>query len=279
MKKKNGFIAVSVIYSFFLVFLMIMLSVTVNNAQNRTLLSAIKEDIKLSLNQDEEFIVNTLPNRDKTDLYQIGDEVNFVGESWLVVNNKADSVVLVLKRALNQREVLESLNVEASDAYYFNNECTEARCKTRMCATSYSSNFCFYESAANYYYYEWDESIAKKVVDNWFINNDNLQKACRLQYDIAADKRICTKNTLINMTFTDGLQEYEGYIRIPTSEEANQGMTTWVGNNGGYYAPEAWTLTNANQTLGQSYGYDISGNIQEHTQTMTIRPVIEVRKN
>ncbi len=50
MKKKNGFIAVSLIYSFFLVFLMIMLANSVKNAQMRQLLKVFKEDIKTELN-------------------------------------------------------------------------------------------------------------------------------------------------------------------------------------------------------------------------------------
>ena len=50
MKKKNGLIAVSLIYSFFLVFLMIMLSSSVKNAETRQMLQSIKEDIKKTLN-------------------------------------------------------------------------------------------------------------------------------------------------------------------------------------------------------------------------------------
>lgn len=281
MAKKNGFIAVSLIYSFFLVFLMIMLSSSMKNAEIRLMLQTIKDDIKMNLNGEAEFVVTTIPekNPENGNDYEIGDEINFVGESWLVVENKADSVVIVLKRALNMEEVTTSLEVDAYNNDYFAGACDDTSCKVRMCMNTYYSNFCFYESATNYEYYNWENSIAKKVVDTWFENNVNLQKACRLQYDPIVGKRICTKDTIINMTFQDGIQENEGYIRLATFEEASAGTLNWVPNNGGYLAPEAWSVTSQSNESGISKIYDITGTTKQNADVMTIRPVIEVRKN
>jgi len=281
MKKKNGFIAVSLIYSFFLVFLMIMLSASVKNAQTRLLLGTMKEDIKASLNQEEEFIVTTIPSKNpqtNTD-YKVGDEVNFVGELWLVVQNNASTVVLTLKRSLNKEEITTALEVENTDSNYFAGNCTDANCRVRICMTSYYDNLCYYQSTSNYLYYTWENSVAKKVVENWFENNVNLQKACRLKYDETLKKRVCSKDTLINMTFSDGIKNNRGYIRIPTNSEATAGRSTWVNNNGGYLATESWTLTKQNLTGGRSYLYDIKGNAKQNDHVMTIRPVIEVRKS
>ncbi|MCI8575682.1 MAG: hypothetical protein HFI09_04350 [Bacilli bacterium] len=280
MMKKNGFIAVSLIYSFFLVFLMIMLSSSVKNAETRQMLKSLKEDIKTNLDGEDEFIITTLPKKNPiTSLdYKEGDEVNFVGESWLVLYNNPNSVGLVLKRALNKEEVTTSLEINANDNDFFNGQCNDASCKVRMCLTNYHSNFCFFQSTSNYEYYSWERSVGKKIVDNWFENNVNLQKACRLQYDQATSIKKCSKDNLIKMTFNDGIKMNEGYIRLATKDEASLGHVSWVPNNGGYLAPEAWTLSLHNHTSGKSFIYDIKGNVRDTTETFTIRPVIEVKK-
>lgn len=46
MKKKNGFIAISIIFSFFIVFLLILTINLTSYAQNRILMNQIKKDIK-----------------------------------------------------------------------------------------------------------------------------------------------------------------------------------------------------------------------------------------
>ncbi len=281
MKKQNGFIAVSLIYSFFLVFLMIMLSSSVKNAQTRLLLLTIKNEIKKDLNEQEEFIVTTIPlkNPYTNQDYKIGEEINFVGDSWLVVENKANTIVLVLKRALNREEITEALDIESTDQDYFASSCNDSNCRIHMCLTSYYDETCYFQSTANYLYYSWDKSVVKQVVDYWFQNNMNLQKVCRLQLDPVTKKRVCSKNTIITMNFSDGIKNHSGYIRVPTQTEANNGRSTWVVNDGGYDAANAWTLTYQNLTGGKSFLYDTLGNIRQNENVMTIRPVIEVRKS
>ncbi len=51
MKKKNGFIATSLIYSFFLVFLMILVGVMANYSNDRIQLNRLKQDTKEQLNK------------------------------------------------------------------------------------------------------------------------------------------------------------------------------------------------------------------------------------
>lgn len=50
MKKKNGFIATSLIYSFFLVFITLFLTIIADYLQNKVLLNTIENDIKEDLN-------------------------------------------------------------------------------------------------------------------------------------------------------------------------------------------------------------------------------------
>lgn len=50
MKRKNGFIATSLIYSFFLVFITLFLTIIADYLQNKVLLNTIENDIKEDLN-------------------------------------------------------------------------------------------------------------------------------------------------------------------------------------------------------------------------------------
>ena len=50
MKKKNGFIATSLIYSFFLVFITLFLTIIADYLQNKVLLNTIESDIKENIN-------------------------------------------------------------------------------------------------------------------------------------------------------------------------------------------------------------------------------------
>lgn len=50
MKKKNGFIATSLIYSFFLVFITLFLTIIADYLQNKVLLNTIESDIKQEIN-------------------------------------------------------------------------------------------------------------------------------------------------------------------------------------------------------------------------------------
>lgn len=51
MKKKNGFIATSLIYSFFLVFITLFLTIIADYLQNKVLLNTIESDIKEEINR------------------------------------------------------------------------------------------------------------------------------------------------------------------------------------------------------------------------------------
>lgn len=281
MQKKNGFIAISLIYSFFLVFLMIMLSSSIKNAETRLMLQAIKDDIKANLNNESEFIITTLPEKNPitNEDYKNGDEINFVGESWLIIENRENTVVLILKRALNKEEITSSLEIESNNTDYFNNSCNESSCKIRMCMPTYYSNLCFYQSPTNYEYYKWENSVAKKVLESWFESNTNLQKACRLQFDSSLGKRVCSKDTITLMTFQDNLVENQDYIRLATEQEALLGSSTWVPNNGGYLSTESWSLTHHSYSNGKSYIYTNKREIIESLEVRTLRPVIEVKKS
>lgn len=66
MKKKNGFIATSLIYSFFLVFITLFLTIIADYLQNKVLLNTIESDIKEEINKTK-YIGDFL----------VGDELTF----------------------------------------------------------------------------------------------------------------------------------------------------------------------------------------------------------
>lgn len=53
MKRKNGFIATSLIYSFFLVFITLFLTIIADYLQNKVLLNTIENDIKEDINNSK----------------------------------------------------------------------------------------------------------------------------------------------------------------------------------------------------------------------------------
>ena len=61
--KKNGFMVTSLIYSFFLVFLLLMATLLAKDASNRILLKAIKDDIRSGLEQDDGFVVDKVESK------------------------------------------------------------------------------------------------------------------------------------------------------------------------------------------------------------------------
>lgn len=54
--KKNGFMSISIIYTFFLVFISLMLFIVTNMAVNRNMLVKMKEQIKYDINTKDPYI-------------------------------------------------------------------------------------------------------------------------------------------------------------------------------------------------------------------------------
>lgn len=267
MKKKNGFIAISLIYSFFLIFLMVMLASATKNTQTRQLLRTFKNDLQSQLNQ-EEFVKTTIERK----TYRVDEEINFVNDTWQVIQNKTDTVVLILKRSLNKEEITKALEVTENNTTYFQNSCNNTSCNVKMCMNRYDHFNCYYESSSSYTYYSWETSIAKTIVERWFEQNLNLQKACRLQYNEQKKEQLCSKDTLIRMRFSDGIKDNLGYIRLATKGEAS-GNYSWITTN-----PNSWTLTSQSRSSGISNVYSLNSTKSTHNNVQSIRPVIEVKK-
>lgn len=99
MKNKNGFIATGLIYSFFLIFLTLFLTVITNHIKNKVSLSYVEEEIKDSLNSHKTV-------RD----FELGDLISFVNDCNLVGNdtfeNNIDNSYVVANIVTNESNEL-----------------------------------------------------------------------------------------------------------------------------------------------------------------------------
>lgn len=245
MKLNNkGFIAISLIYSFFLVFLITLLAVISDYAHNRVLLNDVKQETQEYLNGLAAFNPVYLKNKQYAPL----EEVTFGADIWQVVKDDGENVTLVLKRTLTKEEIATSLsNVGIRNAS--NEE------KTRMCLNTYNPAVCNYQDSVVFNYYSWNISIVKRIVDDWLFHDANLQKAISV-------------GSMQNMTYSDGTRNYTNYIRIPLSSEFDIIEDT-----------DTWYLTLASRENGIStieYGPNL---VTTHNNFRTIRPVITVKKS
>lgn len=278
MKKKNGFIAISLIYSFFLFFLMVMLASSVKTIQARQLLNIFKDDLKTELNQDA-FVKLTIPQK----VYSVSEEVDFIGEDWQVVQDKNDSVVLILKRSLRKKEILSVLDIDETNTDYFSNSCNNDVCKIRMCMNQFSNQYCYYKNNSNALNYSWETSIGKVVLERWFSKNENFQKICDFKYQESLGQYECQKDTLIKMSFTDQRRNYTGYIRLINYLDEVHSNTSIKNQKDSWYnnTKDSWSLTayTTSASAKKSKIYGINGSTYQNENVLALHPVIEVRKS
>lgn len=279
MKNKKGFIAISLIYSFFLVFLMVMISILAKYVNNRILVNALKNDIKSDMKKEGSFLTITLTNK----TYGVGETVNYAGEYWQVIQDDGDSVRLVLNRALKRSEIVDALGTTIAGDQNYVSSCTENACAVRLCRNavtqplsngSYldqSNTFCFYHSAdtieEKYIAPLWAsnasdtskrQSIISYVTNSWFNSHMGLQKAL-------------LNGKLKLMTANDGTYSQDLYIRIPTSDEANN-SNTWK-NPMNFQVFDYY-----NATYTRVY-YNSTLNVVRTNYSSYIRPVIDAYKD
>lgn len=288
MKNKKGFLAVSLIYSFFLVFIMVMVTILSKSILNRNLINSVKEDIRSDMDQYDDLDVGEIASG----TYAAGTTLSFAGEDWIVVNDSPSSVNtvdLILARALNKAEVIKAIGQTptsnpATDPYY-GPDCTDEKCLVRLCryvtaidnGGSYSVDenkyYCYrfyggYGIPASYAAPMWQatinnvdssQSIISSVTQYWFNNNAKLKKA---------------KNSgnLSSMQVSDGFFNFSTYIRLPTVAEANANGTKWNYTNDF----QLWDRLNDTQTY--VYFHDTVTTVPIENVSY-IRPVIEVYKS
>ncbi len=246
MKNNKGFIAISLIYSFFLIFIITLLMIVSNYAKNRVLLNEVKNSTQEYLNNLAGFNPVYLVNKN----YSVNEAVLYIDENWKVLKDEGEFVTLILNRALNVTEINRALTNNSLTGVSNSN-------KTLMCGNEPNHSICNYKKTGTtieYAYYNWNISIAYKVVQDWFYNNPSLQKASSI-------------GSLKNMSFSDNIKNYSDFIRIPIAQEFS------IINN-----TNIWYLTSSSRTDGISYNNIGGTNVSTHNNYKEIRPVISVKK-
>lgn len=272
MKNKKGFIATSVIYSFFLVFLMLMVTILTSSVNNRVLVGRIKEDIRSEIDGQESFVVGILEPK----AYQIGEVVNFANENWQVIQDKGNTVVFVLQRSLTKQEIIATIGQEGNNQMY--GTCNDESCQVRACYNASLTGtggqlYCyFYSGNANLYRIpSWNptnaqiqnqnygQTIVGAIVNAWFNAHQGLQ-------------RVLDNEKLVEMSINDGALTSRGYVRIPmTSEVSNTTNANKWANVKPFHI-----LEKNNNTQTRIYNTSMQ-NVNSNTAAY-VRPVIEVKE-
>lgn len=254
MKNNNkGFIAISLIYSFFLVFLVTLLTIVSEYAHNRVLLNAVKKETQEYLSNRPDFNPIKLSGD-----YEQGDIVPFGSEYWSVMTDEGDSVLLILNRTLTKEEITAAFN-EEKEIFKLLDEDALREENVSMCLLNVPLNYryCGTKVGLAHIAYSWEISTVKSIVDYWLEDNLALQKA---------------KSTKIlqEMNFNDGTgKKYNSYIRIPTYDEYKNNEYT-----------DIWHLTGTEK--GPLYEIKFEGDEEETNPEKIyrkIRPIIYVKKS
>lgn len=278
MRKKNGFIATSIIYSFFLVFGLLMAAILAKSVENRLLVRNIQEDIRNEMNEQSGFIIDTLENK----TYTVNELVNYANETWRVAQDKGGTVLLILNRSLTQTEIVMSLNRESSNSEFYGT-CTTTSCMVRACQDYYAGQeFCYLYSANTNLYRRpawrptadqvevdiigYGRTIVSAVLDYWFSYHQGLQRALN-------------KNKLQAFTFSDGFFNY------PQTGQSNIYVRTLLTSEISSNASFASSLSKPFHLLNspsekEVYIYNTSNQVQVVASNTAafIYPVIEVIK-
>ena len=296
--KNKGFIATSIIYSFLIVFLMLLTTILITTRETRILTSSVKEDIKeslLSYNDLKEAIkeIETGASLPKS--------VTFANESWTAVkienrklneaNDQTNSkiVTLVLNRALTEKEIVLASGYNSSiGALYDTPSSTNQAIKVSACAnTLYSIDQICYHLGANYskqLYMNKDkitsialegESFVHLVLEGWYKQNEQLRKA--EENGFLHKLKYCQNGTVDDACTETEPNKVWSYVRIPTYAEA----TLAKNNTEDFKLNNFHLFSNTNLNSGKNT-YIYKGTTQSSEDTTTkafIVPVIEVTIN
>lgn len=210
-KKNGGFIATSLIYSFFLVFALLMAAILATASENRILVNAIKKDIYDNLEAKSAYLVSNLANK----TYSVGEKISFAREDWLVVKDNGTTVTLIMNRGLNLQELTKTVGKMGSTKAEFYGECSSTKCLVRTCQSvtvnsTFGQEYCYFYNNNIYRMpsflpttteindQNYGQTITSKALLDWFSNHTGLQTVLK-------------KEKLVAQTFTTN----NGSIRYP----------------------------------------------------------------
>ena len=212
--------------------------------------------------------------------YTTGDKlgVEYLGHKWIVMKDNGNNTQLVMDGYLSADELKAYLpsDVEKSDALYGNSY------RIKMCLEK-SSKYCTYAYGNSDNNYSWNTSIIKPTIENW-LNNKMTEKGLEKEKELKG------------MSFTDGVDTINSYVRIPVYDEVKT-LYKYCDEKGPYCADNNeymysnynyWVLTRKNSENAYFFilyetapGNVLGGGLYEHhvSTDAPVRPVITVNEN
>lgn len=233
MKNKKGFISVTVIYTFFLVFLSLMLFIVTNMVVNRNLLNTLKKSIKddisdtnftryLINHSDEEKINLTKVTKDNSYRFTGANPNNYIkfseSEKTYRMIGIMDGKIKVIDTSYKEIEYNDTLN------------------------NSYE-NTTIKESLNNEYLIALNENIRNLLIDsNWYVNSIVRNYS---NVDELTDEEISDKKNGKYVTDKIGLPYISDYIYAYDSTDSEYGKKISKTNNW-FFQDNIWFLTRVN---------------------------------
>ena len=258
---RKGFMATSLLYSFFFVFLMLMMGILAASVSNRVLVNNIKKDIREDIEGSSSIIKLDIPYKN----YRQGDTIEFANESWRVLSIDIQSriISLILNRSLTYEEITLTISKDYNDntkASYFdcNAECYIITSNRNLYNTPIWKISGHETELKNVRY---GQSLVGKTVDSWFLSHPGLKLAQE-------------KGKLLSQSFSDGTINYTNeFIRLPSSKEVSIINSWW---NASDYPIHLIDKPSNNKIYVCEYKN--SNAVSKELETGAyIRPVIEVK--
>ncbi len=269
--KKNGFISITVIYSFFLVFLSLMLFIVTNMITNRNLLDNLKKEIKNDIT-DSNLVRYLMNHSDELNLVKHDDKLEYgLNDGSLrytgtnpsnYLKFKNDSKVFRIIGVINGK--VKVIDIGKNNTLSYDNTLTNVYINTSIrtfLVTEYQnsmSSLMDYIDEATYYVGGIDESLKN--------NNAN----------IIAKEELSNNGSYVNDYFS--LPYISDYI-YASSDAYNKTITQ--NNNWMYIGSDMWFLTRNKSNLIQSFYLNSNGvlSIANVTDNKYINKVFFIKGN
>ena len=269
--KKNGFISITVIYSFFLVFLSLMLFIVTNMITNRNLLDNLKKEIKNDIT-DSNLVRYLMNHSDELNLVKHDDKLEYgLNDGSLRYTGTNPSNYLKFKNDTKVFRIIGVINgkvkvidIGKNNTLSYDNTLTNVYINTSIrtfLVTEYQnsmSSLMDYIDEATYYVGGIDESLQNR--------NAN----------IIAKEELSNNGSYVNDYFS--LPYISDYI-YASSDAYNKTITQ--NNNWMYIGSDMWFLTRNKSNLIQSFYLNSNGvlSIANVTDNKYINKVFFIKGN
>ncbi len=272
--KRNGFISITVIYSFFLVFLALMMFIIVNMVTSRNLLNNVKKTIKNDISDTSfaRYLINNYEkeglviNDDTLDNSALDNSYRFVGSNpsnYVTFNNELYRVIGVI-----DGKVKIIKNNPISNMAYDSNNLNDYK------------NSSVYTYLNTIFLLELGEDNSDLIENSvWYVGGIDSTFKGEIGSNIAKREIGTEKNNGVTITNKIGLPYIADYIYAGEKE----GYGNTVSNlNNWFYTSNMWFITRMSDNLINSYYLKDGGTIdyEDNVNSLkNIKPTFYLRGN